>query len=381
MRVGFDAKRATTNFTGLGNYSRSILTNLGNYYPDNQYFLFTTELLKPQLYPNLLNKRIFQIFLPRTGISKRLKSIWRSFSWGKIIEEEGIEIFHGLSGELPLISKKKNTRYVLTVHDLIFYRYPQFYKLIDRIIYKRKLKYSCRIADSILAVSEQTKSDLTEFLKIDPQKISVIYQNCQDQFYERPRPEILESTKALYSLPDRYLLYVGTIEPRKNALELIQAFQKIQEPGLRDLGLVIVGKKTNYWEELNHYVLEHQLEKKVFFYHGIKSTILPHFFQLAEIFVYPSSFEGFGIPILEALVSGTPVITSKGSCFREAGGEGSIYIDPKNISEFSQTIISLLKDKNHQESMKIKGFEHASNFKAQLLVDQLFQLYQKVLKQ
>ncbi len=387
MRIGFDAKRATMNFTGLGNYSRSLIQNLGLFYPDNFYTLFTPSLPNISLYPTLFDKNRYQFILPKTPLAKWAKGLWRTFSLQSLLEKENLDIYHGLSGELPWnpsynlkSSTRQKTKYIVTVHDLIFFRYPQYYKSLDRMIYRKKLIYACKRADHIIAVSDQTKKDLLNYLKIKEEKISVIYQVCDPRFWEKSTPTVLAETRINYQLPPRFILYVGTIEPRKNALELVKAFHKIRDSGLKDVQLILIGKKTSYFDLINSFVKVHKLENFIRFFSDLPNEILPHFYQMAELFVYPSTFEGFGIPILEAIVSGTPVITSLGSCFSEAGGEGSLYINPKDINQLSNALMYVMNNKSLQETMRDKGYIHAHQFEAKPLSQKLMNLYQKLIK-
>jgi glycosyltransferase involved in cell wall biosynthesis len=275
--------------------------------------------------------------------------------------------------------KPRNTGFILTIHDLIFFRYPRYYKALDRWFYKIKSRYAVQKADHIIAISEQTRKDIVEFLKVDPGKITVIYQDCDPSFYKKIAPSDLEFIRENYSLPKKYILYVGTLEPRKRSLELIKAFHILKRDYLSTIELVLVGKKTDYFMELLSYIRENQLDRCIHFYHDISILDLPGFYQMAELFIYPSTFEGFGLPILEALVSGVPVITSQGSCFSEAGGEGSIYLNPENSAYFAETIHEILNNKSLQNKMKLKGLEHSRKFEAKGLANQLMEVYKSTI--
>lgn len=303
---------------------------------------------------------------------------------GGLIRKDQIDVFHGLSGELPYGYKNGNTRYILTVHDLIFYRYPEFYKPLDRIFYKWKLKYACRKSDEIIAISGQTKSDLIQYLSLEPSKISIIYQSCHERFYEKTGSEKKREIRRDYALPSRYILCVGTLEPRKRALSLLKAFYSMQkhtaeQPELNEIELVFIGKKTEYFTELESFIQAYSLENKVHFRQDVPLDDLPAIYQLAEIMAYPSTFEGFGLPILEALVSGVPVITSVGSCFQEAGGPDSIYVDPEDTPYFCEKLIEVLSSSEIKQFMRIQGWEYAENFKAEKVTGTLMERYKKLI--
>jgi len=375
MRVGFDAKRATMNFTGLGNYCRAILIHLGKYFPENDYILYTPGLKNPERYPEILQGKPYFLRFPKGLIKKYFSSFWRTYLVNRELVKEEIEIFHGLSGELPWGRKDKDTLFVLTIHDLIFFRFPEFYKPLDRLIYRLKARYAVQKADQIIAISEQTRNDIVQFLKVNPKKIKVIYQACAQIFYQSIAPLERIRIREAYQIPKRYILYVGTLEPRKRSLELLKAFNSLSKDLKIQVELVLVGKKTSYFLNLKTFISENHLEEKVHFFHDIPLKDLPGFYQMAEVFVYPSTFEGFGLPILEALVSEVPVITSEGSCFSEAGGESSIYLNPDDTQNFANTLARVLEDKELQESMKRKGLEHSRKFEAGALAQQLMEVY------
>jgi glycosyltransferase involved in cell wall biosynthesis len=260
---------------------------------------------------------------------------------------------------------------IVTIHDLIFLRYPAYYKFIDRKIYTTKFRHACKHANKIIAISHQTKTDVINFFNIPPGKIEVIYQSCHERFMN-PLDELVKSdVQKKFSLPSDYILYVGTIEERKNLLSCVKALHI----GKIDLPLVVVGKKTPYLSQINDYVKRNNLEKQLLLLSNVPDNDLPALYQKAKLFLYPSVFEGFGIPVLESLYSKTPVITSIGSCFREAGGEHSIYINPLDPEEMAYEIKRVLTDKNLAEHMVNEGYKHALNFNQQNISLQINTLY------
>tara|TARA_Y100000385_G_scaffold75445_1_gene76329 strand:+ start:488 stop:1615 length:1128 start_codon:yes stop_codon:yes gene_type:complete len=375
MKIGFDAKRAYQNFTGLGNYSRDLIENLAKVYPENEYRLFAPKELKnPRLNFLSNNDNITSIF-PESPINKTFKGLWRSINMEKSIIKSEIDIFHGLSNEIPRIKNHK-IPYVVTIHDLIFKRYPRNYRSIDRKIYNIKFRYAVKHADLTIAISEQTKRDLIDFYDADPSKIKVIYQTCHENFRKDYSPEILHHIKKKFNLPDEFLLNVGTIETRKNLISIINAMTKMKN----DIPLVVVGKKTKYMN-----FIKVQLKKlnfnpsKILFISNVSIEELPGIYQLSTLFVYPSIFEGFGIPILEALNCGIPVISSKEGCFTEAGGEHSAYVNPLDEDELAAKIDHCLSDTKIREKMIIKGLKYAKKFEPENISKQLINAYSKLL--
>jgi glycosyltransferase involved in cell wall biosynthesis len=370
MRIGYDAKRLFCNHRGLGNYSRDLIRILNEYYPENQYDLFT-----PKIRINFpVNPQNTQIIQP-TGIYKLLpSSVWRSIGLKSEIMRLGDDIFHGLSQELPFGIEKLPIKKVITFHDAIFIRYPELYPSSYRRIFTAKNMQSCRIADRIIAISEQSKRDAIEFFKADPAKVEVVYQGCNNIFRQKASTEEKERIKVKYNLPADYLLFVGAIEPRKNIAAILQAIYQERI----DIPLVIIGRKTDYTDELKNLAKELKLSTQIHFLHHVETNDLPAMYQLAQLFIYPSIFEGFGIPILEALCSETPVITSAGSCFEETGGEFSLYIQPQDAEEIGAAIRKVLTDSNLQSTMKSRGLIHAGYFTDEKIAKRLINLYKNI---
>jgi glycosyltransferase involved in cell wall biosynthesis len=310
----------------------------------------------------------------RTAPIKILKSYWRSKGVIKELKRDRIELFHGLSHEIPSGLKKAKIKSVVTIHDLIYLRYPQYFKWLDRKIYDYKFRSACKNADKIIAISEQTKTDIIHFFGIDSKKIEVIYQGCDDAFNITISADEKLKIKQKYNLPDEFLLCIGSIENRKNQLLILKALNELPPK----INLVLVGKKTEYVEELNDFILKNDLKSRVKILSEVPFQDLSAIYQLAKIFVYPSKFEGFGIPILEALNSGIPVIAATGSCLEEAGGPNSIYVSPDSGEELAQAILKIWDHISLQEEMILKGKEYALNFREDKIAANLLTLYQNI---
>ena len=367
MRIGFDAKRVFNNFTGLGNYSRFVVDGLSAYYSANEYFLYTPKLRSHPETEKYLNSERYTVKQPEKGT---LGPWWRSFSIAEDIRRDKIDVYHGLSNELPF-RKPHGLKTVLTVHDLIFLRFPEYYGMIDVSIYKWKLKHACESADVIVAVSQQTANDLKDFLGVDPSKIRVIYQGCHSSFYRTSSPEQIEQVRKKYELPKEFLLYVGTLEKRKNAGLIIKALSRVGH----NIPLVLVGKPTKYIAELEGLIKRYDLRERVKFIYTAAFADLPAFYQAASLFVYPSVFEGFGIPIVEAIASGVPVITSNGSCFSEAGGPHCIYVNPSNPEELADSITMVLENSGLRTTMVDGSKTYISKFAPAVIAGELMKVY------
>ncbi|MEO8236178.1 MAG: glycosyltransferase family 1 protein [Flavobacterium sp.] len=370
MNIGYEAKRVFHNKTGLGNYSRDLVRILATYYPENRYFLYNPKKNKETLFTTD-SSTVFEK-LPSTPFYKKYYNLWRQKGIITDLETDKIELFHGLSGEIPSGLNKKNIKSVVTIHDLIFMRYPHLYSFFDRKIHFYKFKKSAKNADLVIAISEQTKADIITYLKIPATKIKVIYQGCQAVF--KQNYSVVEKNEVVlkYNLPKEFILNVGTIEERKNALIIVKAIKDI------DTKLVLIGKQTGYSNKIKTYIKEHNLEEKVVFFEGLSSKELAITYQLANFFVYPSIFEGFGIPIIEALFSKTPVITTNSGVFPEAGGPDSIYVNPENLEDLKFQIEKLLNDENLRNEMANKGFEFVQKFNDEVIAKEIMQCYKSL---
>jgi len=366
MKIGYDAKRAFLNNTGLGNYSRWLVKALAQYHPENEYYLYTPKV-KPNPRLNFLSE--FSNIKTVVPIGKLIKSWWRSKGIVEDLQRDDINIYHGLSHELPIGIGETGIKSVVTVHDLIFMRFPEQFGRISRTIYRLKVAKACSVADKIIAISKKTRDDLIELLNVDPAKIKVIYQGCDPIFKVEQSAEQKKSIAEKFNLPAEFILSVGTIEERKNLLLLVKALSSV------DIPLIVVGKPTKYLNTVKQYITVNNLTDRIIFLHNVAFADLPAIYQLAKVFVYPSKYEGFGIPVLEAITSGTPVIVAKGSCLEEAGGSGSIYVDPDNDADLADKLYAVINTDQLREKMIAKGKEYSLNFDDAKLANQLMQLY------
>jgi glycosyltransferase involved in cell wall biosynthesis len=318
----------------------------------------------------ILSRTNISFIFPR-GIAKTFSSLWRIFGIKKDIRESKISVYHGLSNELPFGIKNTGVKSTVTIHDLIFLRYPEYYKPIDRFIYRLKFQYACKKADKIIAVSECTKRDIVSFFHTPEYKIVVIYQGCHPIYNEKVSEEKKKAVAEKYHLPSRFLLNVGSIEARKNLLLTVKVLKKIPE----DIHLVAVGKSTPYQMEVEKYAEKSGIASRLHILNNVSFEDLPAIYQSAVLFVYPSFFEGFGIPVIEALSSEIPVIAATGSCLEEAGGPGSIYVNPNDDTELSEQIMEILNDRELTNKMIETGKEQVKRFSEESIASEIINLY------
>lgn len=384
MNIGFDAKRAFHNKTGLGHYSRTLLYSLSAYHPEHQYYLFNP---KPSGSFEIKGANLHEI-IPTRFFNKLFHSAWRSSWIKKDLQRLNIDLYHGLSHEIPIGIRQTGIKSVVTIHDLIHERYPEQYNPIDVKIYTKKFRYACEQADKVIAISEQTKKDVISFYKIPEERIKVCYQSCNPAFGQPVSTEEKQRIKELYQLPKEFFLYVGSVIERKNLINVGKAIFLLKHD--LDIPLVVIGEGGKYKQLVKEYLRQNGIESKVIFLsenpsakssESFQSAIdFPAIYQLAVAMIYPSFFEGFGLPVLEALWSRLPVITSNTSCLPEAGGPGSYYVNPNMGEEIAAGMKKIYSDKEFAESMKEKGWQHAQKFTQQKCADAVINVYKSILR-
>ncbi|MDZ4668910.1 MAG: glycosyltransferase family 1 protein [bacterium] len=374
MKIGFDAKRIFNNQTGLGNYSRGVVKSLVTQFPENEYHLYSPGIC---IYPEYLLDQT-EVFRhgPTTTFHKKFPSIWRSRALVKDLEAQGIELYHGLSNELPVGIEKTGIKSVVTIHDLIFLHYPNLYPFFDRKVYQKKFAAAVNLANIVIATSEHTKADIIKAYDCNPAQVKVVYQDCDAAFAQRFSQEELAALKRKYGLTRDYVLSVGTLEQRKNHLNLLKAFVKSD---LHDIDLVLVGKKGDAYTALEKYIKENSLEARIKFIHELPFQELPKMYQAAKVFAYISRYEGFGIPILEALHAQLPVLASNSSSLPEVGGTAVYYVEPDSIQEISFGLNQLIYNQTKREELLCAIPTQLQLFESAKLGKQLMEIYQSLI--
>ena len=288
---------------------------------------------------------------------------------------DGVQLFHGLSGELPLGIHKSGIKSVVTIHDLIFLRHPEFYHWLDTKLYTWKFRQTIREADHVIAISECTKRDIIELGQVDERKISLIYQSYSPKYSDQISDTQKETVRQSYNLPKRFILNVGSIEERKNILLAVKALPYLPD----DLSLVIVGRHTTYTDKVLEYARKHNQSHRIHVLHGVPNDSLPILYAMAETFVYPSRYEGFGIPIIEAIRCGLPVVACTGSCLEEAGGPDSLYVDPDDEQGMANAIQQTLLRADGREQRILRSQEYIRRFEGTDVTGQVIDLYKQLL--
>ena len=369
--IGFDAKRIVRNGTGLGSYGRTLVNDLAQR-QDLALRLYAPDKGRDDLRSQIVERPNVSFCYPHFSSSIHLPSSWwRMKGVVTDLQRDGVQLYHGLSGELPIGIRKSGIRSVVTIHDLIFLRHPEFYNWVDTKIYAWKFRQTLREADHVIAISECTKRDILYYGDIDEQKISIVYQSFAPRFSVEVSEEQRTQVRSAYQLPQRYILNVGSIEARKNILQAVQALPLLPD----DVALVMVGRHTPYTDQVLQYVREHHMEERVRVLHGVPDEHLPMLYALAESFVYPSVYEGFGIPIIEAISCGLPVVACSGSCLEEAGGPDSLYVQPGNVEAMAAAIRLTLVGAEGRELRIENSKKYIRRFSGCNVADQVAEIY------
>ena len=365
MKIGYDAKRAFRNNSGLGNYSRMVIGAMAK----TQNCLLYTPSLKGRHEHYFDGLEHVRICLPK-GLWKLVPSLWRSTGVRHSVKRDKVDLFHGLSHELPY-GLGEGIKKVVTIHDLIVMRYPEFFKPVDRMIHRVKIRHACQVADAVVAISEQTKRDLVDLMGVGEEKIRVVYQSCDPIFWNEVSEIKKEDIRVKYNLPEKYFTCVGTFEERKNQLRVIEAMRLLPN----EVGLALVGRpRGNY----GHQVLAAQ-SNRVRVLTNADFADFPALYRNAVSSIYLSVFEGFGIPVLESMCCDCPVVTSNVSSMPEAGGDAALYADPNDCETVAAHLRRLLEDEAFRQQIIDKGRIQKLEFAPEKVTADMMAVYNDLL--
>ncbi|MCR5070218.1 MAG: glycosyltransferase family 4 protein [Prevotella sp.] len=348
MKIGYDAKRYYHNKTGLGNYSRTLVSAVKAQYKDIEMTLYDC------------------------------KSIERTFRLGRRAAKEGCTLFHGLSNELPRDIVKAGIPSIVTMHDVAWRTFPDMYKPIDRLIYDIKYGWSAKHATHVVCISESTKRDVMRFYKVPADRISVIYQPVQQLFYtpmESSEAQRLTKEALPYLNGKPFILTVGSINSRKNLMGMVQAYNSL--PAENRPVFIVVGNGREYRRQVEAYISEHNLQNDIHIESNIHDgRILQALYSTALCMIYPSFYEGFGLPVVEAALQRCPVITSNVSSLPEAAGPDALLCDPSSTSELADALSLLINDSDERIRRGNACHDYcAQHFDPAILTNQMHELY------
>jgi glycosyltransferase involved in cell wall biosynthesis len=371
LRIGIDYTAAVRQGAGIGRYTRELVRALAKLDHGHDYVLFAAaggQRLVDAGWPSSFQTRSVPLS------DRTLAILWHRLRlplWVELVTGP-VDIFHSPDFVLPPVRRAKT---LVTVHDLSFIRHPQCSDANLRTYLNKVVPRSVHRADLVLADSQSTKDDLVELLDVTPDKIKVIYPGVEKRFRSIEDPTLLEKTRKRYNLPPRFILGLGTLQPRKNFTRLIEAYSSLvtRHPSLR---LVIAGGKGWLYDEIFATVERLGLEEKVAFPGFVTDQDLPALYNLADLFVFPSLYEGFGLPPLEALACGTPVVTSDASSLPEVVGEAGLMVEATDVEALAETMKRVLEDGELREGLIARGMEQARKFTWRKAASRLLNLYE-----
>lgn len=371
MRIGIDYTAAVRQGAGIGNYTRELVRALAALDRANDYVLFAAaggQPLADRGWPPNFRTRSVPLS------DRALAILWHRLQLPLWVElaTGAVDIFHSPDFVLPPVRRAKT---LVTVHDLSFIRYPQCADANLRAYLNKVVPRSVHRADLILADSHNTKDDLTELLGVERDRIEVVYPGVEERFRPIEDQALLERVRKRYNLPPRFILGLGTLQPRKNFTRLIEAFADLRF-AICDLHLVIAGGKGWLYEEIFATVERLGLEDKVVFTGFVADEHLPALYNLADLFVFPSLYEGFGLPPLEAMACGRPVVTSNASSLPEVVGEAGLMVEATDVEALAEAMQRVLEDNALRVRMIAKGVEQATKFTWEKAAAKLLSLYE-----
>lgn len=365
MRIGIDAHCIGQRKGGNETYTINLVKHLSLLEPNgDEYIAYLTDAGMRQ-YDIFLNGRMTKRLIRPSNPYLRIP-----FGFALEDRRRRLDVFHA-QYFLPFNLRCKT---VLTVHDIIYERFPQFYTSTDLRRNRLGIPSSCRRADHIIAVSECTKRDLVEIYSLDPDRITVTEEGPAENCKLMDSVACRHQLRSSYGLEAPFILYVGRPDPRKNLSRLLAAFAQLKKKGAPHK-LVMVGPKPGDGSDILAAARDHCLLDHVMFTGHIPAEHLPIFYNAACAFVYPSIYEGFGLPVVEAMACGTPTITSTGSALQEVAGDAAVLADPYDVSSITAAIERVLTDKELQNTLREKGLKRSQKFSFKAMAEQTRQVY------
>ncbi len=373
MRVGLDYTSAVQQKAGIGRYTRGLVSGLIRFDQDNHYVLFSAgQDPEYRYWPSNFNLKELPIK------ERHLTALWQRFHVPLPVEliTGLVDIYHSPDFVLPPVL---GARTVLTVHDLSFMRHPECSSqaLLDYLM--EAVPRSVERADLIVADSKSTRRDLMELLQVPEEKILVLYPGLESHFFPMQQDDLLRRLLERYDIGYPYILAVGTLQPRKNFVRLIKAYNILVRQYHLPHKLVIVGSRGWLYDEIEETISDLRLEGRVHLTGFVKDRDLPYIYSAAEAFAFPSLYEGFGIPVLEAMACGTPVVTSSVSSMPEVAGDAALLVDPYDVEALAATLWRLIDDVYLQHELCRRGFERKRQFKWRETAKKLVRAYRRLL--
>jgi len=362
MRIGFDAKRLFNNFTGLGNYSRSVIDHLVQEFPEHEYYLYTPKVRLNDVTAPYLSKECCRTILPQ-GFVKG--GYWRTFRLAREMKRDGIELFHGLSNEVPAYMFHSGIPSVVTIHDVAFRTFPKRYYWQDRKIYDAKWKYACEHADGVIAVNEMAKRELMEYFNLPEHKVDILYEAVDDRYYQP-----IAKTEC-----SPFMLYAGSKYSYKDLMNILDAMAIL--PKDLQIPLVVMSGRI-YKNIVMQYARRVGLSHLLIWNDHPTEEEKHQLYTNAELFLFPALHEKDCLPVIEAALSGCPVITNSSDFLPGLGDSYALHADHNDISGLKEQLENVLSNAEFRRHLSICGKEYATKtFHPIKLAHQLMDIYKK----
>jgi glycosyltransferase involved in cell wall biosynthesis len=354
MRVGIDATAMPIRRTGAGNYIFNLVRSLSRVDRDNEYIVFAGSQQWRALDVDVANFSHVPVDLPRRG----MRLLWEQTALPQHVRRRRLDVLHSPHYTMPLAC---SSRRVVTFHDATFFLFPELHEPLKRAFFPRVMHWTSRHADQVIAVSESTRRDILTACRLAADRIHTVHLAASPELVPAPQVVVDEVARRHGLVPGQYVLFVGVLEPRKNVPGLVDAFARIAMD-TPDLVLAIVGRRGWMYDEIFARVAAARLEARVRFVDYVPDGDLPGLYGGARVFAYPTHYEGFGLPVLEAMQCGAPVLTSNTSSLPEVAGDAAILVDPSDVGAIADALRRIVSDHELARCLSERGKRQASRF-------------------
>ncbi len=380
MRIGIDARKILNpekgEVAGIGHYTYHLMRHLLDIDKINEYTLFFDYRLAKRKLEKFKRKNVKIKYFPFRHYKRYLGLVYSRLLVTATLARENLDVFHFPAGSIPA---KYTGKKLLTVHDLAIWKHPDLFAKIERRQARSLTSTTLKNVEKIIVVSDATRADIREIFDINPEKIKVIYNGIDKRFFIEPTSAKINDLKKKYKIKKDYILYLGQLEPRKNLTRLIEAFSELKERNLgENFQLVIAGGSGWLAKEIRHIASDSEYCEDIIFAGYIEPDDLTSIFRGAKLFVFPSIYEGFGMPVVEAMACGLPVVLSDIPALKEVAGDVGVFVNPYSVSGMARAMWRVLSSNSLQKELTQKGLKRAEEFSWEKCARETLELYKKV---
>lgn len=372
--IGFDGRTMGSQRTGVGFYSYNLAKELSKLLPEPLYIWSSWSALPEASLTSNVHR---MDALPQTSTSV-FRFLWEHLAYPHKINKTPVDIMHFPAFVVPLW--RLDCPAVVTIHDLCIYRYPEFFSKFQQLNFRYILPKTVKRAERIIADSKSTKRDIIQFLNVDEDIIDVIYPAVDERFVGELSDSQRRNVIDKYDLPETYVLFTGTLEPRKNLINLLRAFEIVVQKVDIDVQLLIIGRRGWLFDQTLEYARNSVCRERIRFLGYVDDEDMPYLYSLSTVFVYPSLYEGFGLPVLEAMSLGVPVITSNVSSLPEVAGDAALLVDPLDFKELAKTMVTVITDAYLRSFLSERGRTQAKKFSWSETAREIIACYNKAMR-